>query len=144
VAEAVAVFGTTDESHPGVDYLMNKAGAVYIGGTIEGVRLPQHFDFNELRLTPAQLREKMEALGWSQFVAFQTRNPMHRAHIELTRLAATKVCSSSTHLCSSLLCSILAFLCSAVLLSTLVVLCSALHSSCALSIAATLPCTPVC
>ncbi len=69
---------------------MNQAGPINLGGSIEGVRLPQHFDFNELRLSPAQLREKMDALNWSRFIAFQTRNPMHRAHIELTRLAANE------------------------------------------------------
>lgn len=71
---------------------MTTAGPVYVGGKVEAVRLPQHFDFNEARLTPAQVREKMEKIGWSKFVAFQTRNPMHRAHIELTRLAANQVC----------------------------------------------------
>ncbi len=70
---------------------MNQAGPYYIGGSIEGVRLPQHFDFNELRLTPAELRAKMDSLQWSKFIAFQTRNPMHRAHIELTVLAQTKM-----------------------------------------------------
>ena len=90
--EAQKVLGTTDLTHPAVDYLMNIAGPVYLGGTIEGVRLPQHFDFNEFRLTPVEVRQKMETIGWSRFVACQTRNPMHRAHIELTRLAANEVC----------------------------------------------------
>ena len=85
------MYGTSDRTHPAVDYLMNTAGPVNLGGTIEGVRLPQHFDFNEIRLSPAQLREKMDTLNWSRFIAFQTRNPMHRAHIELTRLAANEV-----------------------------------------------------
>ncbi len=89
--EALKVLGTTDPTHPAVDYLMNTAGPVNLGGTIRGVRLPQHFDFNEFRLTPAQVREKMTDIGWSKFVGFQTRNPMHRAHIELTRLAANEV-----------------------------------------------------
>jgi sulfate adenylyltransferase len=89
--EAQKVLGTTDLTHPAVSYLVNNAGDVYLGGKIEGVRLPQHFDFNEVRLTPAQVREKMDKLGWSRFVAFQTRNPMHRAHIELTRVAANEV-----------------------------------------------------
>lgn len=92
VLEATKVLGTTDPTHPAVDYLMNTAGPIYLGGTIQGVRLPQHFDFNEFRLTPAEVRDRIEAMGWSQFVAFQTRNPMHRAHIELTRLAANQVC----------------------------------------------------
>ena len=87
-AEAQGVFRTTDQSHPGVDYLMNSAGSVYIGGKVEGVQRPLHYDFLDLRRTPTELREHLQGLGWSNFLAFQTRNPMHRAHIELTRLAA--------------------------------------------------------
>ena len=89
--EALKVFRTQDQSHPAVDYLMNSAGSWYIGGSIEGVRLPQHFDFNEDRLTPRMVRRLVASRGWSTFVAFQTRNPMHRAHIELTRLAAEEI-----------------------------------------------------
>ncbi len=67
---------------------MNFAGSVYLGGKVEGVQRPLHYDFLDLRRTPAELRSHLKELGWSQFLAFQTRNPMHRAHIELTRLAA--------------------------------------------------------
>ena len=89
--EAEQVFRTTDRSHPAVAYLFEQAGPVYIGGSIEGVTLPPHFDFNEIRFTPAQAREEFKRLGWGRFVAFQTRNPMHRAHIELTRRAAREI-----------------------------------------------------
>lgn len=89
--EALKVFGTRDQSHPAVDYLMNQAGSWYIGGSVEGVRLPQHFDFNEDRLTPRMVRRLVASRRWDKFVAFQTRNPMHRAHIELTRLAAEEI-----------------------------------------------------
>jgi len=89
--EALKVLRTTDTSHPAVDYLFNQAGEVYVGGTLEGVRLPQHFDFNELRFTPAEARAKFKEMGWGRFVAFQTRNPMHRAHIELTRRASREI-----------------------------------------------------
>ncbi len=87
-AEAEHVFGTTDAKHPGVDYLLNKSHPVYVGGTLEGVELPRHYDFKHLRHTPRDLREKFQKTGWRRVVAFQTRNPMHRAHQELTFRAA--------------------------------------------------------
>ncbi len=87
-AEAQQVFGTTNEEHPAVRYLMHNANPYYVGGRIEGATLPHHYDFVELRTTPAQLRDKFATLGWRKIVAFQTRNPMHRAHQELTFRAA--------------------------------------------------------
>ncbi len=89
--EATSVFGTTNVEHPGVDYLMNQAGAVYVGGTIEGLTLPGHYDFAKDRLTPRETRALFQEAGWSKVVAFQTRNPMHRAHQELTLRAAKEV-----------------------------------------------------
>jgi sulfate adenylyltransferase len=90
-AEAKAVFNTTSDAHPGVDYLINKANPWYIGGKIEGLQAPPHYDFKNLRLTPAELRNEFARLGWRRVVAFQTRNPMHRAHQELTFRAAKTV-----------------------------------------------------
>lgn len=90
-AEAKAVFGTTSIAHPGVAYLLKQANPWYVGGRLEGVRLPSHYDFRLLRLTPAELRAEFSRLGWRRVVAFQTRNPMHRAHQELTMRAAKKV-----------------------------------------------------
>ena len=90
-AEAKSVFNTTSTVHPGVDYLLNKGNAWYVGGRIEGVQMPSHYDFRALRLTPAELREEFSRLGWRRVVAFQTRNPMHRAHQELTFRAAKQV-----------------------------------------------------
>jgi sulfate adenylyltransferase len=90
-AEAVAVFGTTNREHPGVSYLLQKAHPQYLGGTLEGLQLPAHYDFRQLRLTPAELRAEFARLGWRRVVAFQTRNPMHRAHQELTLRAAKEV-----------------------------------------------------
>jgi len=87
-AEAEMVFGTTNPEHPAVRYLFNVAGSHYVGGTLEGVALPHHYDFAELRRTPAQLRAWLAEHGWESLVAFQTRNPMHRAHVELTTRAA--------------------------------------------------------
>jgi sulfate adenylyltransferase len=90
-AEAQSVFGTTSAVHPGVDYLLNKGNSWYVGGRLEGVQIPSHYDFRTLRLTPAELRAEFARLGWRRVVAFQTRNPMHRAHVELTFRAAKQV-----------------------------------------------------
>ncbi len=86
--EAVSVFGTENQAHPGVDYLMNQANEVYLGGNLNGVDPPQHYDFRLLRDTPSELRGHFRKMGWRKVVAFQTRNPMHRAHQELTFKAA--------------------------------------------------------
>jgi len=90
-AEAQSVFGTTSAVHPGVDYLLNKGNSWYVGGRVEGLQMPSHYDFRTLRLTPAELRAELARLGWRRVVAFQTRNPMHRAHVELTFRAAKQV-----------------------------------------------------
>jgi sulfate adenylyltransferase len=89
--EAQDVFGTTNTEHPGVDYLFHQANSVYVGGTLQGVQLPVHYDFRAFRRTPAELRARFVEMGWRKVVAFQTRNPMHRAHVELTRRAATEI-----------------------------------------------------
>lgn len=90
-AEAESVFGTASPAHPGVGYLLNQSNPWYVGGRIEGMQLPSHYDFRSLRLTPAELRAEFARLGWRRVVAFQTRNPMHRAHVELTFRAAKQV-----------------------------------------------------
>jgi sulfate adenylyltransferase len=90
-AEAKAVFGTTSTVHPGVDYAINKSNPWYVGGKLEGLQEPSHYDFKALRLTPAELRSEFSRMGWRRVVAFQTRNPMHRAHQELTFRAAKSV-----------------------------------------------------
>ena len=90
-AEAKAVFGTTSAAHPGADYAINKSNPWYVGGRVEGIQAPSHYDFRSLRLNPADLRAEFARLGWTTVVAFQTRNPMHRAHVELTMRAAKQV-----------------------------------------------------
>ncbi|MCH7490083.1 MAG: sulfate adenylyltransferase, partial [Gemmatimonadetes bacterium] len=90
-AEAAAVFGTDNPEHPGIAYLLNQSNPVYVGGRLEGLQRPIHYDYRELRHTPAELREEFAKLGWRKIVAFQTRNPMHRAHQELTLRAAKQV-----------------------------------------------------
>ncbi len=87
-AEARGVFGTEDEAHPGVRYLLNVAGPTYVGGRLRGVESPIHYDFRHLRQSPQELRDTFQRKGWRKVVAFQTRNPMHRAHQELTFQAA--------------------------------------------------------
>ena len=91
VHEAKMVYGTDDAFHPGVDFILNKTHPVYVGGRLDGVQMPQHYDFRRLRDTPRQLRDQFQKLGWNRIVAFQTRNPMHRAHQELTFRAARQV-----------------------------------------------------
>ena len=90
-AEAKAVFNSTSKAHPGSDYTMNKSNPWYIGGQVEGLQAPSHYDFRTLRFTPAELRAEFARVGWRRVVAFQTRNPMHRAHVELTFRAAKQV-----------------------------------------------------
>jgi sulfate adenylyltransferase len=87
-AEAAAVFGTTDPAHPGAEYLLRYAHPVYVTGELEVLQLPAHAGFRELRHTPAQVRAEFARRGWHRVVAFQTRNPLHRAHQELTLRAA--------------------------------------------------------
>ena len=88
VVEANGVFGTEDELHPGVNTLMHGTHGTYVGGRVTGVEPPTHYDFKLLRDSPAELRGRFRKLGWRKVVAFQTRNPMHRAHYELTWRAA--------------------------------------------------------
>ncbi|CCH46810.1 sulfate adenylyltransferase [Wickerhamomyces ciferrii] len=85
--EAKKVFGG-DPEHPAIKYLFETAGDVYIGGELEAIRLPIHYDYTALRKTPNQLRDEFKLKNWERVVAFQTRNPMHRAHRELTVRAA--------------------------------------------------------
>ncbi len=86
--EAQQVFGSLDETHPGVKQTLALQGTTAFGGSIRALQRTVHYDFRSLRLTPAELRARFERLGWERIVAFQTRNPMHRAHVELSFRAA--------------------------------------------------------
>ena len=88
VHEAEKVFGANDLAHPSVNYLHNQAGPIYLGGPITGIQEPTHYDFRKRRNTPNELRGYFRKMGWHRIVAFQTRNPLHRAHQELTFRAA--------------------------------------------------------
>ncbi|MFK7888641.1 MAG: bifunctional sulfate adenylyltransferase/adenylylsulfate kinase [Gammaproteobacteria bacterium] len=87
-AEAQRVYGTTDDTHPAVAQLQQQSNPVYLGGRIHGIEPPTYYDFKLLRDTPSELRGRFRKLGWRKIVAFQTRNPLHRAHQELTFRAA--------------------------------------------------------
>jgi sulfate adenylyltransferase len=87
-AEVNAVYGTASRMHPGVTQVLERSNPWYVGGRVEGIRLPSHYDFRNLRLCPAQLRDEFSRLGWKKIVAFQTQDLMHRAHLELTWRAA--------------------------------------------------------
>ncbi len=90
-SKAEAVYGTHDRLHPGVAHLYERTNNIGVGGRLEGVELPPHYDFVRLRLSPEQVRRRFTSLGWRRVVAFQTRNPMHRAHFELTLRAAREM-----------------------------------------------------
>lgn len=91
IEEAEQIFGTINPEHPGVACLQNDTNRWYVGGRLEVLQLPHHYDFVGFRLTPSQLREKFTTLGWHRIIAFQTRNPMHRAHQEITFRAAREL-----------------------------------------------------
>lgn len=88
--EARLVLGTTDPKHPLVSEMV-RWGKVYVSGKLQVINLPIYHDFVDLRLTPAQVRERLEHMGYDKVVAFQTRNPLHRIHEELTKRAAEEV-----------------------------------------------------
>ena len=87
-AEVRALFGTDDTSHPGVAHRLHRARPWSVGGRVEGLTLPVHYDYRELRLTPAELRRKFERLGWRRVLAFQTHRTIHRAQQAMMMEAA--------------------------------------------------------
>ncbi len=92
--ECQSVFGSCDTAHPGVNYVLNYAGSVYVGGSLKQINLPKHYDFNHLRATPSAIKQYLTDNKITKLVGFQTRNPMHRAHQELTLRAAQSVGAS--------------------------------------------------
>jgi sulfate adenylyltransferase len=88
--EVRLVLGTTDARHPLISEMV-RWGKVYVSGELKVLDLPRYNDFTELRRTPAQVRAALEKMGNANVVAFQTRNPMHRIHEELTKRAAEEV-----------------------------------------------------
>ncbi|MEO8503472.1 MAG: bifunctional sulfate adenylyltransferase/adenylylsulfate kinase [Acidobacteriota bacterium] len=90
-AEARAVLGSDDEAHPEAFRLLRVSRAVYLGGRVEGIEASPHHTFRHLRQGPGEVRAEIERRGLERVVAFQTRNPLHRAHVELIRRAAEAV-----------------------------------------------------
>ncbi len=88
--EARLAYGSNDARHPMVSE-MGRWGKVCISGELKVINLPKYYDFVEIRRTPAEVRDMLEAMGNENVVAFQTRNPLHRIHEELTKRAADKV-----------------------------------------------------
>ena len=90
VREARLVLGTTDHRHPLVSE-MEQWGDLCISGELKVLNLPKYYDFVEIRRTPSEVRALLEKMGNKNVVAFQTRNPMHRIHEELTKRAAEQI-----------------------------------------------------
>ncbi len=83
-SEAIQIYGTNDPDHPGVNYLLDMAGTYYVGGQIETISLPIHYDFRQHRFSPQEVRAECRRMGWKKIVGFQTRNPIHRPQFEIT------------------------------------------------------------
>ena len=90
VDECIKVYGSDDDNHPYVKIVMANPNIHYIGGKITKIQLPPHHDFSEDRLTPKEVQNIIKEKGWTNIVGFQTRNPMHRSHYELTKYAMEK------------------------------------------------------
>jgi len=89
--EANSVFKSNDPNHPGVDYLFNHTNNNYISGELVPIQSNKYFDFTHLRKSPQEVRDFFRLNNWKDVIAFQTRNPMHRAHKELTVRAAREI-----------------------------------------------------
>lgn len=86
--EGECVFGVFDDNHPYIDYMLKeKSDCYYVGGEVFKIQYPVHYNFQELRMTPQECKEMFQKDGWKTIVGFQTRNPMHRSHMELTKYA---------------------------------------------------------
>jgi sulfate adenylyltransferase len=88
--ECEKVYGSSDTNHPYVKIVLGKSDVHYMGGELRLVQMPRHFDFKEYRLTPAETKQYFQENGWTKVVGFQTRNPMHRSHYELTKYALSE------------------------------------------------------
>lgn len=86
--EARRVYGTESARHPGVAHLLRERHETLVGGVVDGIQLPTHYDYEELRHTPSELRGLLAKLGWRRVMAFHTSRPMHRLQRDLTIEAA--------------------------------------------------------
>lgn len=88
--EAAKVYGTTEAAHPGVKKMYD-TGAVYLGGPVKLLKMPDHGEFNDFYMEPIDTRKMFHDLGWKTIVGFQTRNPIHRAHEYIQKTALESV-----------------------------------------------------
>jgi len=95
--ECELVYGSSDTNHPYVQIVMNNANCWYYGGKVEKIMDVKHYDFMEYRMSAEKCREMIKENKWETVVGFQTRNPMHRSHFELTKYAL-KQCGSNAKL----------------------------------------------
>lgn len=91
IKEAQLVYGTVSKDHPGVNYLLTQTNEYYVGGKLSKLEGPISYDFVELRKTPEELKSFFKEKKYTRIIGFQTRNPMHKAHFELTKRAAQQV-----------------------------------------------------
>ena len=89
--ECLKVLGSNDNNHPYHNIIMENRDKYYLGGSVEKIQLPIHYDFKDLRLTPAETKEYFKNNNWKNIIGFQTRNPLHRSHFELTKFALKEV-----------------------------------------------------
>lgn len=80
LAEAEAIYGSTDPAHAGVELLLRHTGSIYLAGQLHGVQLPGHYEFSNLWFSPAEIRTQFGRNGWNRILAFQTSRPIHRVH----------------------------------------------------------------
>jgi len=76
--EAQILFGSVDESHPGVNHLFNTMGAVYLSGSVVNIQWPEHYEFESLWHSPSELKKTFSRLGWRRVVAYVSPSPVHK------------------------------------------------------------------
>ena len=89
--EAKLVYKTEDRLHPAVNFLFSSSNKIYLGGKIEKTRMPTHYDFVKYRKGPKEVKSIFKKMGWTKVIAFQTRNPLHKAHVEMTLQAMKSI-----------------------------------------------------
>jgi sulfate adenylyltransferase len=94
VAEVEQVYATQDCTHPGVDYVLHRSGAVYLGGAIQALELPTHYDYRQHRHSPAELKAYFRKLGWQRVVGFHTHQSMHHAEHALVAGVARRLAAN--------------------------------------------------
>lgn len=91
IEECEKVYGSSDTNHPYVKIVLGQGDVYYYGGSVEKIHGVLHYDFTDDRLSASQSRTWIKENGWKTILGFQTRNPMHRSHFELTKYALNKL-----------------------------------------------------